>query len=125
MAVGLDCGTAFYIASRENSIKKERNAFLTLEGDHSTSLRMLARRKIPYVMVNKRMHIVGQHSFEYAQVFCNSSLRRPIRSGLLTPTERDALPVLKEIMKGLLGEPEYPGELCVYCVPSKPIDVDS
>ena len=125
MAVGLDCGTAFYIASRENSIKKERNAFLTLSGDHTSSVRMLKRRSVPYLKINNRIHIIGKNAFEYAQIFGQSELRRPMKSGLLNPIERDALPVLKSIMGGILGPPQVPKELCVYCVPSKPIDADS
>tara|TARA_Y100001963_G_scaffold85688_1_gene118480 strand:- start:2702 stop:3721 length:1020 start_codon:yes stop_codon:yes gene_type:complete len=125
MAVGLDCGTAFYIAAREDSIKKERNAFLTIDGDAASVKRMLLRKKIPFVERNKRVHIVGKHAFEYAQIFGNSELKRPMKSGLLNPTERDALPVLKGIIHSLLGDPKEEGELCVYCVPSKPIDVES
>ena len=41
MAKGLDCGTSFYIAATENSIKKQRNAFLTVEGEATTVKRML------------------------------------------------------------------------------------
>ena len=125
MAVGLDCGTAFYIAAREDSIKKERNAFLTLTGDHTSSVRMLKRRSVPYIKVNNRIHIIGKNAFEYAQIFGASELRRPMKSGLLNPIERDALPVLKSIMGGILGPPKVKGELCVYCVPSEPIDVES
>ena len=33
MAKGLDCGTSYYIAATENSIKKQRNVFLTVDGD--------------------------------------------------------------------------------------------
>ena len=32
MAKGLDCGTSFYIAATEDTIKKQRNAFLTVDG---------------------------------------------------------------------------------------------
>ena len=33
MAKGLDCGTSYYITATENSIKKQRNVFLTVDGD--------------------------------------------------------------------------------------------
>ena len=60
MSVGLDCGTSFYIAAREKKIKKQRNAFLTVEGETSQVKRMLARQKIPYVEKSGKVHIVGQ-----------------------------------------------------------------
>ena len=46
-----------------------------------------------------------------------------MKSGLLNPTEKDALPVLSAIIKELLGESKG-NETCVYCIPSAPIDQD-
>ena len=124
MAKGLDCGTSYYIASTENSIKKQRNAFLTVDGDIATVKRMLKRQRIPYVEKSGKIHIIGQHAFNYAQIFSQAELKRPMKSGLLNPREKDALPVLSSIINELLGKPEKEGEVCVYCVPSKPIDAD-
>ena len=123
MAKGLDCGTSYYIAATEDSIKKQRNAFLTVDGDVATVKRMLKRQRIPYVEKGKKVHIVGQHAFNYAQIFNTTELKRPMKSGLLNPQEKDALPVLSTIINELLGKPKGE-ETCVYCVPSKPIDVD-
>ena len=36
MAKGLDCGTSFYISATEDTIKKQRNAFLTVDGSKSS-----------------------------------------------------------------------------------------
>ena len=33
MAKGLDCGTSYYIAATDKSLKKQRNVFLTVDGD--------------------------------------------------------------------------------------------
>ena len=125
MAIGLDCGTSFYISARKDLIKKQRNAFLTLDGEPGVVKRMLSRKNIPYVERNSKVHIVGQYAFDYAQIFSGSDLKRPMKDGLLNPQEKDALPVLKAIISELLGPPTKEGELCVYCVPSKPIDRDS
>ena len=124
MAKGLDCGTSYYIAATEDSIKKQRNAFLTVEGDSKTVKRMLKRQRIPYVEKANKIHVVGQHAFNYAQIFASTELRRPMKSGLLNPTEKDSLPVLAAIIKELLGDPSKKDEICVYCVPSAPIDQD-
>lgn len=126
MAKAIDCGTAYFIAAHnENIIKKQNNAFLTLEGDPKAKKRQLSRMNIPYIELNGRIHIIGKHAFDYAQIFGTEDLRRPMKSGLLNPTERDALPILKTIIKELLGEPSKPNEICVYCVPAAPIDVDT
>ena len=47
---------------------------------------------------------VGKHAFNYAQIFSTAELKRPMRSGLLNPTERDSLPVLNAIIGELLGD---------------------
>ena len=49
MAKGLDCGTSYYITATENSIKKQRNVFLTVDGDAGQVKRMLKRQRIPFV----------------------------------------------------------------------------
>ena len=120
-AIGLDCGTSYYIASEENSIKKQRNTFLTVDGDPATVKRMLKRQNIPFVEKAGKVHIVGQHAFNYAQIFSTTELKRPMKSGLLNPQERDALPVLNAIIGELIGNAKK-GDVCVYCVPAKPID---
>ena len=122
MAKGLDCGTSFYIAATEDKIKKQRNAFLTVDGEVKQVKLMLKRQRIPFVEKAGKIHIVGQHAFNYAQIFSTSELKRPMKSGLLNPTEKDALPVLNAIIGELLGEAKD-GETCVYSIPSKPIDV--
>jgi len=123
MAVGLDCGTSFYIAAREDSVKKQRNAFLTVDGEANQAKRMLKRQHIPYVEKANKVHIVGQHAFNYAQIFNTAQLRRPMKSGLLNPEERDSLPVLNAIVGELVGKAKE-DETCVYCIPAKPIDLD-
>ena len=121
MAKGLDCGTSYYITATEDSIKKQRNVFLTVDGDANQVKRMLKRQRIPFVEKGGKVHIVGQHAFNYAQIFSTTELKRPMSSGLLNPKEKDALPVLNAIIGELLGKSKGK-ETCVYCIPAKPID---
>ena len=121
MAKALDAGTSYYIAATKNSIKKQRNVFLTVDGDAAQVKRMLKRQQIPFVEKAGKVHIVGQHAFNYAQIFSTTELKRPMSSGLLNPKERDALPVLNAIIGELLGKAKDK-ETCVYCIPAKPID---
>ncbi len=125
MAKGLDCGTSYYIAATPKSMKKQRNVFLTVDGDANQVKRMLKRQNIPFVEKSGKVHIVGQHAFNYAQIFSTTELRRPMASGLLNPQERDALPVLNAIVGELIGKgrkKKGKEEVCVYCIPAKPID---
>tara|TARA_Y100000310_G_scaffold286813_1_gene311288 strand:- start:196 stop:1224 length:1029 start_codon:yes stop_codon:yes gene_type:complete len=123
MAKGLDCGTSFYLAATETSLRKQRNAFLTVDGDFRSVTMMLKRQKIPFVQKGGKIHILGQHAFNYAQIFSKTELRRPMKSGLLNPNEKDALTVLHSIIEELLGKSEN-NEVCVYCIPADPIDQD-
>lgn len=118
---GLDCGTGNYVAATADAVRLQRNAFLTVP-QNPTTKKSLQRLGIPFVEINNRIHVVGRHAYEYAQIFGNSDLRRPMAAGLLNPKEQDALPVLRLIIKEILGEPTKPDELVVYCVPGKPID---
>ena len=52
MAKGLDCGTSFYIAATEDTIKKQRNAFLTVDGEVTQVKRMLKRIRKYTLSVN-------------------------------------------------------------------------
>ena len=121
MAKAIDCGTSYYIAAAKDSIKKQRNVFLTVDGDAAQVKRMLKRQSIPFVEKAGKVHIVGQHAFNYAQIFSTTELKRPMQSGLLNPKEKDALPVLNAIIGELLGKAKK-DEVCVYCIPAKPID---
>ena len=99
MAKGLDCGTSYYIAATEDAIKKQRNVFLTVDGDANQVKRMLKRQKIPFVEKAGKVHIVGQHAFNYAQIFATTELRRPMAQGMLNPKEKDSLPILNAIIE--------------------------
>lgn len=118
---GLDCGTGNFVASGESGVKIQRNAFLTLQKE-GTSKAMLKKMNIPYVEIGDSIHLVGQDAFNYANIMPGSVLRRPMKSGLLNPTEKDALPVLRHIVGALLSEGEA-GKV-VYCIPADPIDVE-
>lgn len=120
MNKGLDAGTGNFLAADDNGINLQRNAFITLDSE-TTNVRQLKLMKVPYIQAGKRLHIVGKKAYEYAQIFNTKELRRPMASGLLNPTEQDAFPILKEIIKELLGNPQH-NSLVVYSIPGKPID---
>ncbi len=124
---GLDIGTANLVAALEDAngdivTKRERNAFIDVAVDNYTK-NMLTKLKVPYVMYNKKMYVLGEHAFELANVL-NKNTRRPMADGMISPQEADALPVMRMLIETLLGA--SPGEECVcyYSVPADPIDSD-
>ncbi|MBL8694398.1 MAG: hypothetical protein JNJ88_09915 [Planctomycetes bacterium] len=125
---GLDVGTANLVAAVQNTdgsitVKLERNAFLDVKAD-VYSKAMLTKLKVPYVVRGEQLIVLGEASFELANVFGRET-RRPMRDGLISPNEVDGLPMIRLIIERLLGEPAQPGENCYFSVPAPSIDRDN
>lgn len=125
---GLDVGTANLAAAVQNdeggiTVTVERNAFLDIPND-VYSKNMLTKLKVPYVVHNGKLIVLGEAAFELANVFGRET-RRPMADGLISPNEQDALPMMKMIISRLLGEPRVAGESCYFCVPAESLDVEN
>ena len=124
---GLDVGTANLVSSLQDgtgnvNLKIQRNAFIDIDCDDYTR-NMLTRLGVQYVLVNDRLVVVGDPAFELANIF-NRNTRRPMKEGMISPDEADALPIEKMLLETLLEKPKQPGEICYYSVPAEPIDAD-
>jgi actin-like ATPase involved in cell morphogenesis len=124
---GLDIGTANLASAIQDvdgnvTIKIQRNAFIDIEADDYTR-NMLTRLNVQYVAVNGRMVVVGDPAFELANIF-NRETRRPMKDGVISPNEQDAMPIEKMLLENLLGAPNFDGENCYFSVPAAPIDAD-
>jgi hypothetical protein len=84
---------------------------------------MLTKLEVGYVIQNKRMYILGEPAFKLSNVL-NRSSRRPMKDGLISPKEQDALPIMKMLIGSILEEPRIPQEVCFYSVPGDPVDSD-
>ncbi len=125
---GLDIGTANIAAAVQTedggvSVTVERNAFLDIKAD-VYSKNMLTKLKVPYVVHNGKMIVLGQSAFELANIFSRET-RRPMSDGLISPSDVDALPMIKLIIEKVLGEPAQSGENCYFSVPAESIDADN
>ena len=124
---GLDIGTVNLVSAETNvdnevEIRQQRNVFIDVELTPYTKA-MLNKLDIPYFMQNKRMYVIGEHAFKLANVL-NRRTRRPMKDGLISPKEQEALPIMKLMMGSILGEPRTPDEVCFYSVPGDPVDSD-
>jgi hypothetical protein len=122
---GLDVGTANLVAARmdeEGSIEffPARNAFLDVPEDPYT-LKMLKGQGVPYIKRENKLFIIGEDAFELANIF-NREMRRPMKNGLISPTDVDAMPMEVELFKKILGPPRSEGEMVYYSVPADPVD---
>ncbi|MEZ5991161.1 MAG: hypothetical protein R3E76_02280 [Planctomycetota bacterium] len=122
---GLDVGTANLVASRmdeEGGIEffPARNAFLDVPEDPYT-LKMLKGQGVPYIKRENKLFIIGEDAFELANIF-NREMRRPMKHGLISPTDVDAMPMEVELFKKILGPARADGEMVYYSVPADPVD---
>jgi actin-like ATPase involved in cell morphogenesis len=124
---GMDVGTANLVSAVQDvdgnvNIKIQRNAFIDIDADDYTR-NMLTKLNVQYVVLNGKMVVVGDPAFELANIF-NRETRRPMKNGVISPQENEALPIEKLLLENLLGQPTSPGENCYFTIPADPIDAD-
>jgi actin-like ATPase involved in cell morphogenesis len=64
--------------------------------------------------------VVGNDALEIA-IERNAVAKRPMRKGIISPKEKDSLPILKLLVESLVGKGEK-GNKIVYSVPASPAD---
>ena len=126
MAIGIDVGTGNIVAARKNEEGKivythERNSFISV-GKWAAVKNQLKRTNIAYTRLGDDVYVLGTAAYDYANIFGEVELRRPMAMGMLNPHEQNALPIMKELLKNILGSPAHENEICVYVTPSEPID---
>ena len=123
---GLDVGTAFIYSAQKSgpevAFKKERNAFFDVEHSNFTE-NILKKSNVKYALKENRLYIVGEDAIKFANVF-GKNTRRPLRDGVISPQEEDALPVIELLIKSIVGTPRSNDELVYYSVPGEPIDAN-
>ena len=126
MAKGLDVGTMNIVCSEmegDNVVfVQQRNAFLELDYSDLTKM-MLDNANVQYVMRGDKIYILGDDALKFATVF-KKSVRRPMKSGILSPEEKEAVPIIKLILEKVLGNPSSNGEVVCISSPANTIDSD-
>ncbi len=124
---GLDVGTVNLASAVQDLdgnviIKIQRNVFIDIDAEDYTR-NMLTKLNVQYVVQNGRMMVVGDPAFELANIL-NRETRRPMKAGVISPQESDAMPIEKILLESLLGPPTQANENCYFSVPADPIDAD-
>lgn len=130
--VGLDVGTSFLVAGRFNNggtidFVKVRDCFLHIPYKTPINKTMLRRglddRQAPYIEQPDGFYVLGEDAFTMANER-HQDTRRPMSRGVLSPKEKAAFPILKELISLVIREPKHKKERLVFSVPAKPIDAD-
>jgi len=120
----IDIGTMNIISAKKLSngkikTKRIRDAFLNVEISAFTE-KMLQSGNINYIEKDGEYYIIGDDALDFGKIF-NKEIRRPLKSGLISPREKDAFGILSLMIESLLKKAK-PNEKCVYGVPAAPID---
>ncbi|MDA2925978.1 hypothetical protein MYX84_12820 [Acidobacteria bacterium AH-259-O06] len=123
---GLDVGTAFiYYAERKRGkivYRRQRDAFFDIEqGDFTKG--MLEKVNVNYIQKEDSLYVIGDEAIEFANIF-NRECRRPLARGVISPREKEALPMVEVIIQSMVGPPRGKGEIIYYSVPGEPLDAD-
>lgn len=124
LGVGVDIGTMNLVSARRYKdgmdTTRIRDAFLDLP---KSARKMLKMSGVSYIPREDDVIVVGDAALEIASIF-NQEARRPLSQGLISASEGDSLDILGVLVKGVLGEPTEPGEVCYFSVPAAPVDAD-
>ena len=126
--IGLDIGTNLLVAGMmegDNIVfKTQRDAFYRIESKTEVNKKSiefsLNKRGANYIVENNNFIVIGENALEIA-IERNDVAMRPLQRGIISPKEKSSLPMLKLIIKSLIGEAQE-GESLVYSVPAKPVD---
>ena len=96
---GLDVGTANILSAVQDAggkvtVKRERNAFLEIPSESGNNLELLTKLNVPYVTHRDKFFVLGDVSFQLANMF-GREVRRPMQDGFLSPLEQDAIPIMR------------------------------
>jgi actin-like ATPase involved in cell morphogenesis len=130
MSTGLDIGTNMLVVGKLNEenqpvFKMQRDAFYRIipksEVNKNSIKNALSKREFNFIEdADGSFIIVGEPALEMA-IERNDIAKRPLRRGVISPKEKNSLPMLKLLIENLLGRGEGDTNL-VYSVPAKPID---
>ncbi len=126
---GLDIGTNMLVAASVGEdgapkFKMQRDAFYKIHPKsevNKNSIRMsLEKRGSNFLVDDDDFIVVGEDALEIA-IERNDIAQRPLKKGIISPREKDSLPMLKLIIKNLLGQGAADDKV-VYSVPAIPVD---
>jgi hypothetical protein len=130
MAIGLDVGTSYIVASRENNgnveYKDFRDAFYIIKPTTPVATKMIEKGLSGKIFIKDSdgsFIILGKDALEKA-IESNYTAKRPMYRGVVSAKEKDAKRILAFILKEVVGTASEPNEPLVFCVPAQPVDQD-
>lgn len=102
--------------------KRQRNVFMQMDSSDLTK-NMLKNSKVLYIEDEKGVQLLGEDAFKFATIF-EKQARRPMKHGIISHQEKEAIPIMQLIVERVLGGNQNPNEVLYISTPADPIDVD-
>lgn len=119
---GLDIGTMNIVSARKEdagvNLNRVRDAFLDVP---ISAKKMLKLSNVAYVEREDELLLIGDAALDMANIF-GREVRRPLKDGLISPSEIDSVEVLSFLLESVVGEPKIPNEYIYYSIPASPVD---
>jgi len=119
--IGLDVGTMNLVCARSDQsgdIKLTRNVFLPIDDEISDS----DFSELSHVEDSEgKIYVIGQDAFNFSNVF-GQEVRRPMKRGVISSDEVDAIEILTLVIKNLIGDISGKQAFCTYSIPAESID---
>jgi hypothetical protein len=128
LGIGLDVGTGFLVGAGYDGTKVKfaplRDAFFSIDKE-TFNRSMFDKGSMKYVEIGGDIHVIGEDALTLAKIR-NTSSSRPLKSGVINPTERNAAPILKEMFRYCVTPfINKEGETMVFSVPGPKIGDES
>jgi len=126
--IGLDVGTNMLVCGSINDegksvFKMERDAFYRIVPKSDVNKQAiktsLEKRGSNFIVDGDDFIVVGEDALQIAMER-NDVAKRPMSKGVVSPREKSSLPMLKMLIKSLVGQGN--NDTLVYSVPAKPVD---
>ncbi|MEF8848544.1 MAG: hypothetical protein V5A68_05365, partial [Candidatus Thermoplasmatota archaeon] len=84
---------------------------------------MLDTSKVLYIEDEDGISLLGEDAFKFATIF-EKQARRPMNHGIISPEEKEAIPIMQLIVERVLGSIKDKNEVLYVSTPADPIDTD-
>ena len=119
--IGLDVGTGnllscSFISKKQVKFTMLRDCFFSIDKDMFNKT-MFNKNQMKFIESGDLVHIVGEDALTMAKIQ-NTSTKRPLAKGVINPNEREAAPILKEMIRHCIEKyKKKEGEKIVFSVP--------
>jgi len=132
--LGIDIGTGNIVCAEKTNggheFRKVRDAFFKVDPESfmagsamSFGEKMLKRSGANYIKLDGKLHILGDDAFKFAHMFHRECLR-PMAKGVLNPKEPINTIMVRELLRGVVGQCDDEKSVVYFCSPANPIDAD-